>query len=248
MIKFFRKIRYKLMETGKTSKYFKYAIGEIILVVIGILIALQINNWNEERKNRYVEQKILQSINDDLTIDLINIRQMISNDSALNKANRQLMGILNDSLSVHKPTYNALFGNINRYEVFYPQKMGYEALKSKGLEILRNDNLKSEIVNLYDVQYALMAEAMDLKKQLYLDTNLIFNSRLRTVLSDTASTAIGFSFIKIPNNFEALKQDNAFMGNLTHITVEQLNFINYDKSILNKMKLAKAHIEQELNQ
>ncbi|NNF86407.1 MAG: hypothetical protein HKO48_02830, partial [Nitrosopumilus sp.] len=50
MIKFFRRIRKDLMETGKTSKYLKYAIGEIILVVIGILIALQINNWNENRK------------------------------------------------------------------------------------------------------------------------------------------------------------------------------------------------------
>lgn len=50
MIKFFRKIRYDLMEKNKTGKYIKYAIGEILLVVIGILIALQINNWNEERK------------------------------------------------------------------------------------------------------------------------------------------------------------------------------------------------------
>ncbi|WP_133758993.1 DUF6090 family protein [Gelidibacter sediminis] len=51
MIKFFRKIRYDLMEKNKTVKYFKYAIGEIILVVIGILIALQINNWNENKSN-----------------------------------------------------------------------------------------------------------------------------------------------------------------------------------------------------
>ena len=50
MIKFFRQIRFKLMETGKTGKYFKYAIGEIMLVVIGILIALQINNWNEAKR------------------------------------------------------------------------------------------------------------------------------------------------------------------------------------------------------
>ncbi len=47
MIKFFRNIRKTLLTEGKTSKYFKYAIGEIVLVVIGILIALQINNWNE---------------------------------------------------------------------------------------------------------------------------------------------------------------------------------------------------------
>jgi hypothetical protein len=52
MIKLFIRIRYDLMEKNKTGKYFKYAIGEIILVVIGILIALQINNWNEKKTNK----------------------------------------------------------------------------------------------------------------------------------------------------------------------------------------------------
>jgi hypothetical protein len=50
MIKFFRKIRQNLLLEGKTGKYLKYAIGEIVLVVIGILIALQINNWHDHRK------------------------------------------------------------------------------------------------------------------------------------------------------------------------------------------------------
>lgn len=59
MIKFFRQIRYNLMNQNKTTKYFKYAIGEIILVVIGILIALQINTWNNERiSNRIVKQSL----------------------------------------------------------------------------------------------------------------------------------------------------------------------------------------------
>jgi len=54
MIKFFRKIRQNLLRENKTGKYFKYAIGEITLVVIGILIALQINNWNENiEKQRF---------------------------------------------------------------------------------------------------------------------------------------------------------------------------------------------------
>jgi len=58
MIKFFRKIRYDLMEKNKTGRYLKYALGEIVLVVIGILIALSINSWNENRKkedNRYIK-------------------------------------------------------------------------------------------------------------------------------------------------------------------------------------------------
>eukprot|EP01093_Parvamoeba_rugata_P010289 TRINITY_DN2799_c0_g4_i1.p2 TRINITY_DN2799_c0_g4~~TRINITY_DN2799_c0_g4_i1.p2 ORF type:complete len:144 (-),score=30.31 TRINITY_DN2799_c0_g4_i1:1192-1623(-) len=56
MIKFFRKIRQNLLSEGKTGKYFKYAIGEIVLVVIGILIALQINNWNIKVKERNTER------------------------------------------------------------------------------------------------------------------------------------------------------------------------------------------------
>mgnify|MGYP001591841413 CR=1 FL=1 len=56
MIKFFRRIRQGLLSENKFSKYLLYAIGEIILVVIGILIALQINNWNEKRKNDNIKQ------------------------------------------------------------------------------------------------------------------------------------------------------------------------------------------------
>lgn len=69
MIKFFRNIRYDLMEKNKTGRYFKYAIGEIILVVIAILIALQINNWNEERQNDASENQYYCLILDDLKMD-----------------------------------------------------------------------------------------------------------------------------------------------------------------------------------
>ncbi len=62
MIKFFRKIRYDLMDKNKTGKYLKYAIGEIILVVIGILIALSINNWNENRKSKRVADEIYRNL------------------------------------------------------------------------------------------------------------------------------------------------------------------------------------------
>ena len=66
MIKFFRKIRQNLLMDNKTSKYIKYAIGEILLVVIGILIALSINNWNENKKLTNKEVKILKEIKSEL--------------------------------------------------------------------------------------------------------------------------------------------------------------------------------------
>jgi len=70
MIKFFRKIRYNLMEQNKTGKYFKYAIGEIVLVVIGILIALLISNWNENRKFDNKIKSVYSIIQNDLLSDI----------------------------------------------------------------------------------------------------------------------------------------------------------------------------------
>jgi uncharacterized protein YlxW (UPF0749 family) len=58
VIKLFRNIRKKLLAEGKTTNYLKYSIGEIVLVVIGILIALSINNWNENRKDRFKEKDL----------------------------------------------------------------------------------------------------------------------------------------------------------------------------------------------
>ena len=65
MIKFFRKIRYDLMEKNKTGKYFKYALGEIVLVMIGILLALQVNNWNNSRIEQNEENEVLVKLNAD---------------------------------------------------------------------------------------------------------------------------------------------------------------------------------------
>ena len=72
MIKFFRKIRQKLISENKFSKYLIYAIGEIVLVVIGILIALQINNWNEQRKSNQLSKEFHQKLADEL--DAVSIR------------------------------------------------------------------------------------------------------------------------------------------------------------------------------
>ena len=70
MIKFFRKIRQNLLLENKTGKYFKYAIGEIVLVMIGILLALQVNNWKEERKNTSKRTSYLENLKIDLKKDL----------------------------------------------------------------------------------------------------------------------------------------------------------------------------------
>ena len=76
MIKFFRHIRQRLLSEGKTVQYLKYAIGEILLVVIGILIALQINNWNEEHKKKALMITNIKSIAEDIQADIFDIQKV----------------------------------------------------------------------------------------------------------------------------------------------------------------------------
>ncbi|MBT8324658.1 MAG: hypothetical protein HKN99_09610 [Winogradskyella sp.] len=76
MIKIFRKIRQNLLSKGKTGKYLKYAFGEILLVMIGILLALQVNNWNEVRKNNSIRKSYLENLKVDLKKDLENLKEL----------------------------------------------------------------------------------------------------------------------------------------------------------------------------
>ena len=78
MFKFFRNIRQSLLMKDKITKYYKYAFGEIVLVVIGILIALSINNWNEARKNRIEQLILINNIIEDLRLDSIHINKSLS--------------------------------------------------------------------------------------------------------------------------------------------------------------------------
>jgi len=98
MIKFFRSIRQNLLNEGKTSKYLKYAIGEIILVVIGILIALQINNWNNERQTKIEteakRQSNLREIYHDLQKDVIVLDTIINQLERQKEASKYILEIL----------------------------------------------------------------------------------------------------------------------------------------------------------
>ena len=94
MIKLFRKIRQKMLTENKFSKYLLYAVGEIILVVIGILIALSINNWNENRKESNLELEILSDLYNNISNNKIKIDNLISRDSIIIKGNQQIISLL----------------------------------------------------------------------------------------------------------------------------------------------------------
>lgn len=148
MIKFFRKIRQNLIMENKTSKYFKYALGEIILVVIGILIALSINNWNEDRKNEKYQQEILTLINQNLQNDSIALSKELYISREANQLTDKLLkqvssGNYGDSL-------NNWMGKIISFERFKSQSSAFEILKAKGIDVITDKKLQLELISYYD--------------------------------------------------------------------------------------------------
>lgn len=152
MINFFRKIRRQLANENKFQKYFRYAIGEIILVVIGILIALWINqraNYSNERED---ETAILNEIRSNLKRDLTEINEDV-----------QYMDTVNDGADFieyylehfDKPSseFNHNVLKLRTTPHLNPNTSGYRLLVSKGVEIIQNNSLRQAISDHYESYY-----------------------------------------------------------------------------------------------
>lgn len=155
MLRFFRQLRKKLMEQNKVRTYILYALGEILLVVIGILIALQINNWNQDRQESKYEHKMLIELSTALESDIDNFRffeKVIADWEAslfylADASNSDDKSVLNmDSVKYH-------LDNVWGFGVSVAYNDGpYEALKSSGLDKISDDSLRKEMTNLYSFQ------------------------------------------------------------------------------------------------
>lgn len=152
MIKFFRKIRQNLLLEGKTGKYFKYAVGEIILVIIGILIALQINNWKNYKTERETEKIILREIQANLEYDLNDFENNITHLKDKRTSSNALLKVVNNN-SIYHDSLGYFFSFLNLYPRFSCKSSGYKLLQSKGLAIITNTELRSKITDLYEDRY-----------------------------------------------------------------------------------------------
>jgi hypothetical protein len=151
MIKFFRKIRQNLLSESKFSKYLVYAIGEILLVVIGILIALQINNWNTNKNNRIFELKMLNEISVALKQDYI-----FFNDHLLqyrNKTEIDAIAFFDRAILSNRIVVDSLDYHFNRLDfglrVTY-NRGPYDALSASGIDKITNDSLRNKLIYFYD--------------------------------------------------------------------------------------------------
>lgn len=143
MIKFFRHIRKDLMEKNKTGKYFKYAIGEIILVVIGILIALQINNWNENRKERVQEQELLTQLQSEFKSNLEQLDRKMEMRTNMISASLKLLHYVDYPETRHSDSILKYIGHTILTPTFDP--IINDAISSGRIQLIQNTILKENL-------------------------------------------------------------------------------------------------------
>ena len=144
MLKFFRRIRQSLLSENKFSKYLLYAIGEIILVVIGILIALQINNWNAQRQLDKEEQKMLKILTSEFQYNQNELNRNIEKATRLkNRADSLLLLFQQPKELADSNRLRYLTGSLSAYSTFDPSNGALTNLISSGaLNLIKNDSLR----------------------------------------------------------------------------------------------------------
>lgn len=206
MIKFFRSIRQNLLAQGRITRYLTYAVGEIILVVIGIFLALQLNNWNAERKRDEQELGLLAEMHENLEKDLKDCQYNINANQRYERANMAVLKHLtertpfHDSLRLH---YGNLFGNTT----LTANTSAYDNLKSIGFDLIRNDSLRRMATSLYSERYDYLKN-LEFEADGKLQMDHVLPQIHEKVQVDTMWVS------GQPYDAEALMDDRVFMGSL----------------------------------
>lgn len=226
MIKFFRKTRQNLLLENKTGKYLKYAIGEILLVMIGILLALQVNNWNEERKNMLKESLLVKNIIDDLKLDSVHFNQSLSE---LANQLEVVDNLIAKALDNNETIINHSLGLVRFSSDFRPISQKNHAESVSNLE---NESTRELLQNYFLVE--------DKVTDIFLEYHDIIHNKIRPYLSDVGM-----------HNLAAIRQDqvdvNAPVLLNPLILQEQLRQIKFQQ-LLFERRLKTGSFQTLLNQ
>lgn len=154
MIKFFRRIRLNLMEQNKTSKYFKYALGEIVLVVIGILIALQLNIQKEEAKEKKVTEELLIGIQADLKLEMERIDYLNAYYTTIMEGIQNIILYQQGKENYSNEDLGQYFLNAFEFRKFSKFNTNYQTLYGSGLlQKIKDHTISEAIISYYSRQF-----------------------------------------------------------------------------------------------
>ena len=234
MLRLLRRIRHSLIGSGHTRKYILYGAGEIALVVIGILIALQINNWNEWRKDRVKEKNVLLELKTTVQENIDHINWAIDNCRWINQASNSIISTI-ESNSPYSDTLISHFEISTRSCTnFTLSRAGYVELMNTGFDILKTDSLKRKIISLFETKALRTEQILSSVSQSFEDH--------KYMTSIFVSDANGW----VPIAFDKLKKDQYYFS-LTKKSLHQRTFItkvlqDYQLELQNVNELIKEEL------
>lgn len=239
MLTLLRKIRKSLINSGKARRYLVYAIGEILLVVIGILIALQINNWNENNKTQIEQLNLLASVKKSLIKSSNNIQDVIQR----NKVSIESYEIILDHLEsgyADSDTLTQHFARITNWSSPFFDLSAYETLKNKGSEYVHNEKLRESIIQIFEQEMNTYVNDYDRAEWETSQSVVrpIFIKYFRTISYDPR--------LAEPNDYERLRSNDEFENMLTYLMYLRHYGIRQGEQLLLKMEALISEISQEL--
>ena len=151
MLRFFRQIRQRLLTDNKFSKYLLYAVGEILLVVIGILIALWVNDWNENKKNTAEARFQILKLKDNLRVDKVHLKDVISENTHILEDLIFCAKVLSNDTTATKSEFSERFQHMSVTLNFIPIRGAFEGLISSGrIQLISNQSLLDNLLTYYN--------------------------------------------------------------------------------------------------
>jgi hypothetical protein len=244
MIKFFRRIRQQLLTENKFIKYLFYAIGEVLLIIIGILLALYLNNLNSAQKSKLVEIELLNELKSNINSSIKSFKRTIDLEQEYVEYNIKIL----DYLDNKKPFDDTLlkpFGSYFWTVATNPVFSGYIYLKSKGIDLITNDSLRKNLSVLFENDYSKLKDENQVwsnNLQLIISYPFHVNHFRRYILHDSISGDIE---VAKPFNYNALINNNKFKSINAEIISNRNWNINILKDLIIKSEVIIKEIDEE---
>jgi len=252
MIKFFRNIRQTLIMENKTSKYLKYAIGEIVLLMIGILLALQVNNWNERRKTNDTEHLLLLSLKDEMKDNLSLLEEAMSYHEKSRNAAKEIVLLFNDQNrreNMGRTKIDSLLSLIQWAWTYNPATGVLEAIKTSGhMNSVKNAKIRSMIASYEDLS-ADAQEESKLLQDMIIDQYMPLTSKYISLIERLPF--LGKEYVistqtKFKPNYQALFNDRELESTITYIHTWRIDEMNEERNLKKVMKTFIETLETEL--
>ncbi|WP_445383062.1 DUF6090 family protein [Robiginitalea sp. IMCC43444] len=236
MIQFFRKLRHKFLTENKFSKYLLYAIGEILLVVIGILIALQVNNWNNERDNRQKEITILKEIQRNLETNVM----QFTTEAKMQGSIVESISLIMDQIKNEVPYHDSLgvkYAAIAWTEEFNFANSAFETLKTQGFDLISSDPLRDNIIQLFNIRYTRISDVI--QKVSMTEHSQLNTLYLKYIEFDEQGKAIVV-------DSEDLFKDKTFTNMLSSRRIWKIDIISTYRELIEESLALSEMIDREL--